>query len=136
MDMLAVKEILSVAAITARSLGFISMRRMIAVICHLLSPMRGQHLSLYQGFLLNLLQDRGAEDVTMMAEDAALQRILVVRERETVTEQVMGVSMMETEDALETLCVAATTARNLVLTTMIRMTAVRKEGRVGLDSRR
>ena len=56
MDMLAVKEILSVAAITARSLGFISMRRMIVVICHLLSPMRGQHLSLYQGFLLNLLQ--------------------------------------------------------------------------------
>jgi len=44
MDMLAVKEILCVAAITARSLGFISMRRMIAVICHPLSPLRGQHL--------------------------------------------------------------------------------------------
>jgi len=36
MAMLAVKEILSVAAITARSLDFISMRRMTVVICHLL----------------------------------------------------------------------------------------------------
>ena len=72
----------------------------------------------------------------MMAEDAALQRILVVRERETVMGQVMEVSMMETEDALETLCVAATTARSLVLTTMIRMTAVREEKRVEIDSRR
>jgi len=136
MDMLAVKEILSVAAITVRSLVFISMRRMTAVICHLLYPLTGQHLSLFQGFLLNLLQVSGAEGVTMMVGDAVLQRILVMKERETATELVMEVLMMETEDVVETLCVAVTTVSSLVLTTMTRMTAVREQRREGLDSRR
>jgi len=45
MDMLAAKETLCVGAITARSLVFISMRRMTVVIFHLLFLMRGQHLS-------------------------------------------------------------------------------------------
>jgi len=136
MDMLAVKEILSVAAITVRSLVFISMRRMTVVICHLLFPLIGQLLLLFQGFLLNLPQVSGAEGVTMMAEDAVLQRILVVKERETATELVMEVLMMETEDVVETLCVAVTTVSSLVLTTMTRMTAVREQRREGLDSRR
>jgi len=136
MDMLAVREILSVAATTVRSLVFISMRRMTAVICHLLYPLTGQHLSLFQGFLLNLLQVSGAEGVTMMVGDAVLQRILVMKERETATELVMEVLMMETEDVVETLCVAVTTVSSLVLTTMTRMTAVREQRREGLDSRR
>merc|ERR1712096_255585 len=134
MVMLAVKEILSVAATTVRSLVFISMRRMIAVTCHLLYPLTGQHLLLFQGFLLNLPQVSGAEVVTMMVGDAVLQRILAMKERETVTELVMEVLMMETEDVVETLCVAVTTARSLVPTTMTRMTAVREQRREGLDS--
>jgi len=74
----------------------------------------------------------------MTGGDAAHQRILVGREREIVTEQEMEVSMMETEDVVETLCVAATTASSLELTTMTRMTAVRGQqlGTQGLDSRR
>ena len=72
----------------------------------------------------------------MMVEDAVLQRILVVKERVTVTEQVMEVLMMETEDVVGTLCVAVTTVRSLVLTTMTRMIAVREQRRVGLGSRR
>jgi len=73
----------------------------------------------------------------MMVGDAVLQRILVMKERETVMEQVMEVLMMETEDVVETLCVAVTTVSSLVLTTMTRMTAVRDhQARVGLDSRR
>merc|ERR1712203_1284574 len=61
----------------------ISMRRMTAVICLLLYPLIGRHLLSSQGFLLNLPQASGAEGVTMMVEDAVLQRILVVKERET-----------------------------------------------------
>jgi len=136
MVMLAVKEILSVAAITVRSLVCISMRRMTAVICHLLYPLIGRHLLLFQGFLLNLLQASGAEGVTMMVEDVVLQRILVMKERVTATEQVMEVLMMETEDVVGTLCVAVTTVRSLVLTTMTRMIAVREQRRVDLGSRR
>merc|ERR1719193_865087 len=134
--MLAVKEILSVAAITVRSLVFISMRRMIAVICHLLYPLIVRPLLSFQGFLLNLPQASGAEGVTMMVEDAVLQRILVVKERVTVMEQVMEVLMMVTEDVVGTLSVAVTTVRSLVLTTMTRMIAVREQRRVGLGSRR
>merc|ERR1719233_873188 len=129
MVMLAVKEILSVAAITVRSLVFISMRRTTAVMCHLLYPLIGRHLLLSQGFLLNLPQASDAEGVTTMVEDAVLQRILVVKERVTVTELVMEVLMMETEDVVGTLCVAVTTVRSLVLTTMTRMIAVREQRR-------
>jgi len=76
---------------------------------------------------LTLQQGSAVEAVTMTGGDAAHQRILVAREREIVTEQEMEVSMMETEDAVETLCVAATTVSSLELTTMTRMTAVRDQ---------
>jgi hypothetical protein len=73
----------------------------------------------------------------MTGGDAAHQRILVGREREIVMEQEMEVSTMGTEDVVETLCVAATTASSLELTTTRKTTAVRKLlGTQGIDSRR
>jgi len=81
--------------------------------------------------ILEYEQGSAAEAVTMTEGDAAHQRILVGREREIVTEQEMEVSMMETEDAVETLCVAATTASSLELTTMRRTTAARDHQQLG-----
>ena len=62
-----------------------------------------------------------------MAHDAALLRILVMKEKETVMDVVMEVLMMVMKGAREILCVAATTASSLVYTTMIKMTAVRNQ---------
>jgi len=60
----------------------------------------------------------------MMEEDVVLQRILVGKERETVTDQVMEVLMTDTEVVVETLCVAVTIVSSLVLTTMRKTTVV------------
>ena len=60
----------------------------------------------------------------MMEEGAVLQRILAGKERETVTDQVMEVLMMDTEVVVETLCVAVTIVSSLVLTTMRKTTVV------------
>jgi len=60
----------------------------------------------------------------MMEEGAVLQRILVGKERETVTDQVMEVLMTDTEVVVETLCVAVTIVSSLVLTTMRKTTVV------------
>ena len=60
-----------------------------------------------------------------MVRDVVLRRILVMRERETVMDLVMVVSMMVMLGAGEILCVAATTVSSLELTTTPRMTAVR-----------
>jgi len=73
---------------------------------------------------LSLLQGNVAEAVTMMEEDVVLQRILVGKERETVTDQVMEVLMMDTEVVVETLFVAVTIVSSLVLTTMRKMIVV------------
>eukprot|EP00091_Calanus_sinicus_P000882 TRINITY_DN10837_c0_g1_i1.p1 TRINITY_DN10837_c0_g1~~TRINITY_DN10837_c0_g1_i1.p1 ORF type:complete len:172 (-),score=28.75 TRINITY_DN10837_c0_g1_i1:175-690(-) len=65
--------------------------------------------------------------LTILLGDAAvLQRILVMKERETVMDVVMEVLMMEMKVARVTLCVAVITACSLVCTTIRRMTAVRK----------
>ena len=49
----------------------------------------------------------------------------MTKEKVIVMEQEMEVLMMEIMDAVETLCVAATTARSLVRTIMRKMIAVR-----------
>jgi len=59
------------------------------------------------------------------AVDAAPQRTLVEREKVTVTEQEMEVSMMGTEDVDQVLSAAVTTAESLAHTTMRKMIAVR-----------
>jgi len=125
MAMRGVKETLSAAAITARSLEHTSMRKMTVVTSPQLLLRRDLHLSFCQACLWTLLQDSAVGDATMMGEDAALLRILVEKERVIVMEQVMEVSMMGTEDAVEILCVEAITAGSLVHTTMRRMTVVR-----------
>ena len=60
----------------------------------------------------------------MMEEGAVLQRILVGKERETVTDPVMEVLMTDTEVVVETLYVAVTIVSSLVLTTMRKTTVV------------
>ena len=59
------------------------------------------------------------------AGDVAHQRTLVEREKVTVTEQEMVVSMMVTEDVDQVLYAGATTAESLAHTTMRKMIAVR-----------
>ena len=62
---------------------------------------------------------------TTMARDAALLRIHVMREKETVMALVMEVSMMDMLAVREILSVVPTIAENLVSTIMRKMTAVR-----------
>lgn len=75
---------------------------------------------------MSLLQVKGVGDVTMSpAGDVAHQRTLVEREKVTVTELAMEVSMMVTEDVDQVLYAGATTAESLAHTTMRKMIAVR-----------
>ena len=60
----------------------------------------------------------------MMARDAALLRIHVMRERETVMDLEMEVSMMDTKDVKEILFVDPTIVSSLELTSILRMTVV------------
>eukprot|EP00092_Neocalanus_flemingeri_P071686 GFUD01088144.1.p2 GENE.GFUD01088144.1~~GFUD01088144.1.p2 ORF type:complete len:138 (-),score=38.81 GFUD01088144.1:81-494(-) len=60
-----------------------------------------------------------------LAEDAALLRTHVEKEKVIVMEQEMEELTMETEDAKGISCVAATTARSLVSTTTRKTTAVK-----------
>ena len=62
---------------------------------------------------------------TIKEEDAALLRILVMKEKETVMVLVMVVSMMVMLDVKEILNVEVIIVRNLELTTMRRMTVAR-----------
>jgi len=75
----------------------------------------------------SLLQARGAGVVTTTGRDVVLQTSLVTRERETVTDLVMEVSMMAMLVVREISCVGVTTAESLELTTMRRTTAVREQ---------
>merc|ERR1719471_1543498 len=72
------------------------------------------------------LQVRGAGAVTTTGRGAVLQSSLVTRERETVTDLGMEVSMTDTLAVREPSCVGVTTARSLELTTTRRTTAARK----------
>jgi len=73
---------------------------------------------------LNLNKIRDVLVETTMAAGAVHQRILVTMERVTVTVLEMAVLMMVTLGAREILCVEATTAKSLDLTSMRRMIAV------------
>ena len=66
-------------------------------------------------------------DVISKAEDAAHQRILVTRERVTVTGLVTGGRMMVTGAAGGIWCVGPTTARSLDIIIMKRMTAAKSQ---------
>jgi len=68
----------------------------------------------------------------MMVRDVVHQRIPVMRERVTVMDLVMVVSMMVTVDVREILCVAVTTVSSLELTIIPRMTVVRNQSLVHL----
>eukprot|EP00092_Neocalanus_flemingeri_P071684 GFUD01088142.1.p2 GENE.GFUD01088142.1~~GFUD01088142.1.p2 ORF type:complete len:241 (-),score=49.69 GFUD01088142.1:38-760(-) len=119
------KEILSVEAIIAKSLVFISTRKTTAVM--ILPPfLKDLNQSFYQGLFWSLLQVSVAGVViTRLAEDAALLRTHVAKEKGIVMEQEMEELTMETEDAKGISCVAATTARSLVSTTTRKTTAVK-----------
>merc|ERR1711982_21734 len=88
-------------------------------------PQAPLSLSLTQAFHLNLKQVKDVLAAIIKAEDAALLRILVTRERVTVMVLVMEVTMTATEAAEEIWCVGPTTARSSATTTMRRMTAAR-----------
>ena len=63
--------------------------------------------------------------VTMGPEDAALQIILVMKEKEIVMDQVMEAKMMEMLDVKEPLYVEVITVKGLVLTSMQKTTVVK-----------
>jgi hypothetical protein len=89
--MRGVKETLSVAAITARSLEFTSTRKTTVVTSLRPLLLRDLHQSFCQGCLWILQQDSAVEAVTLTEEDVALLRILVEKEKVIVMEQVMEV---------------------------------------------
>ena len=63
--------------------------------------------------------------VTMGTEDAALQIILVMKEKEIVMGQVMEANMMEMLGVKEPLYVDVITVKGLVLTSMQKTTVVK-----------
>jgi len=91
MVMMGVKETLSVAAITARSLESTSTRKMTVVTSLHLLLLRDLRQSFFQGYLWIRQLDSAVGDATLMAEDVALLRILVKKEKVIVMGQVMEV---------------------------------------------
>lgn len=73
---------------------------------------------------MNLLQVKDALEETTMAKDVALQRIPVMKEKETVMDLETEESMMATLAARETSCAAPTTASSLAPTSTPRTTVV------------
>jgi len=116
MAMQDVRENLCVEVIIVSSLENIIMKKMIAV----------KNLLQLQ-LCRNLHQVNDAVDVTTKAEGVVHLRILVMKERVTVMDQVMEVVMMAMQGAGENLCVGVIIVRSLVLTTMTRMIVVRNQ---------
>jgi len=125
MVMKVVRENWSVAATTARSLVLTTMRRTIVAIIQRHWQFRTLFLTSNLGFLLSLLQVKDVEDVILMARDVVLQRIHVMKEKETVMDLETEVNMMDIEDAREISCVDPTIVSSLEPTFIPRMTAVR-----------
>ena len=71
------------------------------------------------------VQVRGVLGETTMGGDAAPRSSPVTRERETVTDLVMEVNMMDTLAVKETWFVEVTTVSSLENITILKMTAVR-----------
>jgi len=125
MDMMDVREILSVVAIIASSLGVFIMRKTTAA----RNPQTLQLTNLPQLSFLELpchhLKARDALDETSKGEDAAHLRPLVMRVKVIVMVQEMVELMMAILDARGTWCVAATIANSLVHTTTRKMIAAK-----------
>merc|ERR1712002_97691 len=123
--MLGARETLSVGAITVKSLDHISTPKMTVVTLLLLYLQLNPQL-LSPELLKSHPPVRGVVVVTIhLGGDAAPQRTLVERERETVMELVMEVIMMETRGVNQALCVEVTIVRSMVIITTRRMIAVR-----------
>ena len=141
MDMMDVREILSVVAITASSLGVFIMRKTTAArnpqtlqltnlpqLSFLELPCHHPKVTLHCCLLSvenDILQARDALDETSKGEDAAHLRPLVMRVKVIVMVQEMVELMMAILDARVTWCVAATIANSLVHTTTRKMIAVK-----------
>ena len=76
---------------------------------------------------LSLLQVRGVLEETIKEEDVVLQRILVMKEKETVMDLEMEDNMMDMQDVREILCVAATIVNSLDTIIMKKMIAVKNQ---------
>jgi len=99
-------------------------------------PKPGNELSIIYIHLIKKLYNSKVRDVlveTIKEEDVVLQRILVMKEKETVMDLVMEVNMMDTEDVREILCVEATIVNNLDIITMKRMIAVKNQDKASLN---
>jgi len=119
--MLTVWEPLCVALTTARHLAHFFMKRMTVVSSQL-------SVKLFQKKFFhfwNLSQDKDAPGATFKEGDAAHQKILAMRVKEIVMDQMMVEVMMVIRGARETLCVAVTTVRSLVYFTMKKTTVAR-----------
>lgn len=125
MVMRGVRENWCVAVTTVSSLVHTTIQRTIVAIIQRHWQFKTSFLTLNLGLPLSLLQVRDAEVVILTARDVALQRIRVMKEKETVTDQEMEDNMMDTEGVREILCVDPTIVFNLELTSIPRMTAVR-----------
>ena len=68
----------------------------------------------------------------MVKEDVAHHGTHVMKVRETVTDLMMAVNMMETEDAREILCAEVIIAENLDFTIMKKMIAVKNQQEIFL----
>jgi len=66
----------------------------------------------------------------MGSGDAALQTILVVKEKEIVMDHVMEANMMAMLDVKEPLCVEVITVKGLVLTSTLKTTVVKSPDQV------
>jgi len=83
-----VRENLYAVVTTAESSDSTTIQKMTAVMNHPPFQRRDLHLSSFQEFLLSLLQARDVRVVTMpLAGDAALLRILAMKEKVTVMER-------------------------------------------------
>jgi len=124
--MLTVWEPLCVAITTARHSAHFFMKRMTVVSSQLL-------VKLFQKKCIrfwNPSQDKDVPGATFKEGDAAHQKILAMRVKEIVMDQMMVEVMMVIRGARETLCVGVTTVRSLVYFTTKKMTVARNPNSV------
>jgi len=108
MDTRDARVTLCAAVTTAGSSELTSTPRMTAV-TDLRISQSGRNLPLSLELLWSHLQDKDAGDGTTTVRDVVLQRTLVMKERETVTDLVTEVLMMDMPVVRETWSVEATT---------------------------
>jgi len=119
--MLTVWERLCVATTTARHSAHFFMKRMTVV-----SSQSSVKLIQKECFhFWNPSQDKDVPGVTFKEGDAAHQKILAMRVKEIVMDQMMVEVMMAIQGARETLCAAVTTVRSLVYFTTKKTTVAR-----------